>query len=48
MHVIHGLGLHPEDKPSPQVVAASSFFTFSLGALVPGAVASLATSQRWW
>jgi VIT1/CCC1 family predicted Fe2+/Mn2+ transporter len=35
VHVTHELGLDPEDKPSPQVAAISSFFTFSLGALVP-------------
>ena len=35
VHVTHELGLDPEDKPSPQVAAVSSYFTFSLGALVP-------------
>ncbi|RHW22760.1 hypothetical protein D0Z08_31250 [Nocardioides immobilis] len=35
VHVIQELGLDPTDKPSPQVAAVSSFFTFSLGALVP-------------
>jgi VIT1/CCC1 family predicted Fe2+/Mn2+ transporter len=35
VHVTHELGLDPQDKPSPQVAAISSFLTFSLGALVP-------------
>lgn len=35
VHVTQELGLDPTDKPSPQVAAVSSFFTFSLGALVP-------------
>jgi len=35
LHVTQELGLDPQDKPSPQVAAVSSFFTFSLGALVP-------------
>jgi vacuolar iron transporter family protein len=35
LHVTQELGLDPQDKPSPQVAAVSSFFTFSAGALVP-------------
>ena len=35
VHVTQELGLDPTDKPSPQVAAVSSFFTFSAGALVP-------------
>ena len=35
LHVTQELGLDPQDKPSPQVAAVSSFFTFSIGALVP-------------
>ncbi len=35
VHVTQELGLDPMDKPSPNVAAASSFLTFSLGALVP-------------
>jgi VIT1/CCC1 family predicted Fe2+/Mn2+ transporter len=35
VHVTQELGLDPTDQPSPKVAAVSSFFTFSLGALVP-------------
>ena len=35
VHVTQELGLDPMDKPSPKVAAASSFVTFSFGALVP-------------
>ena len=35
VHITQELGLDPTDKPSPQVAAVSSFFTFSTGALVP-------------
>ncbi len=35
VHVTQELGLDPTDKPSPNVAAISSFFTFSAGALVP-------------
>jgi len=35
VHVTQELGLDPRDKPSPKVAAASSFVTFSTGALVP-------------
>jgi VIT1/CCC1 family predicted Fe2+/Mn2+ transporter len=35
VHVTQELGLDPNDKPSPQVAAISSFLTFSTGALVP-------------
>jgi VIT1/CCC1 family predicted Fe2+/Mn2+ transporter len=35
VHVTQELGLDPNDKPSPQVAAVSSFITFSTGALVP-------------
>jgi len=35
VHVTQELGLDPLDKPSPNVAAASSFVTFSFGALVP-------------
>jgi vacuolar iron transporter family protein len=73
VHVVHELGLDPEEKPSPVVAAGSSFAMFSLGALIPlipfllgfdslvaslalgslgllvaGALASLATVVPWW
>ena len=35
VHVTQELGLDPNDKPSPQVAAISSFVTFSTGALIP-------------
>ena len=35
VHITQELGLDPTDKPSPKVAAISSFFTFSVGALVP-------------
>ena len=35
VHVIQELGLDPQDKPSPNVAAVSSFVTFSLGAIIP-------------
>jgi vacuolar iron transporter family protein len=35
LHVVAEIGLNPEDRPSPQVAAVSSFVTFSLGAVVP-------------
>ena len=35
VHVIQELGLDPQDKPSPNVAAVSSFVTFSLGAVIP-------------
>jgi VIT1/CCC1 family predicted Fe2+/Mn2+ transporter len=35
LHVVAELGLNPGDKPSPQVAAVSSFFTFAAGAVVP-------------
>lgn len=35
LHVLTELGLSPDDKPSPVVAAVSSFFTFSVGALLP-------------
>jgi VIT1/CCC1 family predicted Fe2+/Mn2+ transporter len=35
LHVVAELGLNPEDRPSPQVAAVSSFVTFSVGAVVP-------------
>jgi VIT1/CCC1 family predicted Fe2+/Mn2+ transporter len=35
VHVIQELGLDPQDKPSPNVAAVSSFATFSLGAVIP-------------
>ena len=35
LHVTQELGLDPQDKPSPRLAAVSSFFAFSLGALVP-------------
>ncbi len=35
LHVLAELGLNPADKPSPWVAAASSFFTFAVGALIP-------------
>jgi vacuolar iron transporter family protein len=35
VHVTQELGLDPNDKPSPQVAAVSSFVTFSTGALIP-------------
>ena len=35
LHVVAEIGLNPEDRPSPRVAAASSFVTFSVGAVVP-------------
>ena len=35
VHVIQELGLDPQEKPSPNVAAVSSFVTFSLGAVIP-------------
>lgn len=35
VHLAHELGLSFEEKPSPRVAAVSSFFSFSVGALVP-------------
>ena len=33
--MIQELGLDPQEKPSPNVAAVSSFVTFSLGAVIP-------------
>jgi VIT1/CCC1 family predicted Fe2+/Mn2+ transporter len=35
LHVVAELGLNPEEKPSPQVAAVTSFLTFGAGALLP-------------
>lgn len=35
VHLAHELGLTPDDHPSPYVAAISSFFAFSLGAIIP-------------
>ncbi|MGE2733250.1 VIT1/CCC1 transporter family protein [Mycolicibacterium vaccae] len=34
-HLVQELGVHPEEKPSPWVAAFSSFFLFSIGAVIP-------------
>ncbi|EFV11743.1 VIT1/CCC1 transporter family protein [Segniliparus rugosus] len=34
-HVVHELGLDPDDQPSPLVAAGLSFVMFALGALIP-------------
>ena len=35
VHLMHELGLSPEEKPSPWVAAFSSLASFSIGALIP-------------
>jgi vacuolar iron transporter family protein len=35
LHVSQELGLDPTDQPSPRVAGASSFVTFSVGAVIP-------------
>ncbi|SFE74745.1 VIT1/CCC1 transporter family protein [Blastococcus tunisiensis] len=47
LHVVAELGLNPEDKPSPMVAAVSSFFTFSIGAVVPLLPYLLGFSLLW-
>lgn len=35
VHLVHELGLSPDERPSPLIAAGSSFLFFSIGAIVP-------------
>lgn len=48
VHLVHELGLSPDDAPSPAVAAVSSFFSFSLGAVIPLLPFLFGFGTLWW
>lgn len=48
VHLAHELGLTPDVRPSPFVVALSSFLAFSAGALIPVLPYLFGLQTIWW
>lgn len=48
VHLSQELGLSFDDQPSPMVAAVSSFFSFSIGALIPIIPFFFGFGNLWW
>lgn len=48
VHLAHELGLTPDDRPSPYVAGASSFVSYSVGALIPLLPYFFGLHSIWW